>query len=114
MKHDEVGALINKPCLSMKYFWSVVNYINSNDNIASSTEAHLSILVTNLLSFILFLISDSTSYFGNDGYMSLMSRLANCSALLKFSSFMFSTKSFDSLIKHFSGVAMCRYDVAIC
>ena len=76
--------------------------------IASSIEAHLSILVTNLLSFILFFISDSTSYFGKDGYMSLISRLTNCSSSLIFSSFMFSTKLFDSLIKHFSDVAMRR------
>ena len=80
----------------------IVNDINFNDNIASSTKAHISILVTNLLSFIMFFIPDSTSYFGNDGYMSLLlSKLTNCSSSLNFSSFMFSTNLFDSLIKIF-------------
>ena len=45
----------------------------------NSIKAHLSILLTNLLSFILFIISDSTSYFSNDGYMSLISKLTNWS-----------------------------------
>ena len=65
-------------------------------------------IYSQFLSFILFFISDSTSYFGNDGYMSLISRLTNCSSSLIFSSFMFATKLFESLIKHFSDVAMCR------
>ena len=73
----------------LQYFWSVVNDINSNDNIASSIKTPLSILVENLLSFILFLISDSTSYSGNGGYMSLISKLTNCSSSLNFSSYVF-------------------------
>ena len=55
-----------------------------------------------MLSFILFFISDSTLYFGNDVYMSLISKLKNCSTSLNFSSFMSSTKRFESLIEVFS------------
>ena len=90
-------------------FLIIVSDINSNDNIASSIKAHLSILVTNLLSFIMFFIPDSTSYFGNGGYMSLLlSKLTNCSSSLNFSSFTFSTNFFDSLIKLFLDVVICR------
>ena len=65
-------------------------------------------LVTNLLSFILFFTSNSASYFGNDGYMPLISKPTNCSSSLNFSSFMFSTKLSGSLIKLFLDVVICR------
>ena len=98
---------MNKPWFWLQYFWSIVNDINSIDSIGSSIKANLSILVTNLLSFILFVISDSTSFFGYDGYMSLISELTSCSSSLNFSSFMFSTKLFESLIKLFPDAVIC-------
>ena len=65
------------------------------------------IVVTNVLSFILFFISGSTSYFGNDRYMALTSKLANLLSSINFSSFMFSTKLFEFLIKCFLDVVSC-------
>ena len=64
-----------------------------------SEHIYLSILVMNLVLFILFFISDNTPYFGNDGYVSLISKLTYCSSLLNFSSFMFFYKIVESLIK---------------
>ena len=82
--------------------------MNSNDNIATSIKAYLSTLVTRLLSFIQFFISDNKSYYSNDGYMPLVSNLTNCLKLLNFSSFMFCIKLFKSLIKNFPDVVNCR------
>ena len=49
----------------------------------------------------MFFIFDSASYFGNDRYMALIPELTNCS------SFMFSTKLFEFLIKLFPDVVNC-------
>ena len=61
-----------------------------------------------LLLFILFFISDSTSYFGDEGYMILISKITNCLLSLNFSSFMFSAKLFESLITLFTDVVNFR------
>ena len=81
-----------KLCFDFNIFWSIVNNINSNDNIASSTKAHLSILVANLLSLILFFISDSTSYFS----------VPNCSIYNNFWSFI-------DFINHFYIIFVLSY-----
>ena len=63
-----------------------------------------------MLSVILFFISNSQSYFGNEKYMSVIQKRTNCLSSLNLSSIMFSTKIFESLIKLvFDAVNCCNY-----